>query len=287
MGLVVSAQACARAPSPTSSGRPSTMRPPIRLRSDRTQRPQPADEEPVAETPASRPRPRREPAPRPRPTRPTPQPGRPARSPIPPSPPQRREVESRAPRSRRTASSGSSPTEPRPDVETPRYGREEPRYEPVGRRPAARRSSAWSESAAPASTPSTGWSRRSIPGVEFMAVNTDLQSLQNCNADVTRPHRRRADPRPRLGRRPELGYRAAFDEQDKIKHLLKGSDMVFVAAGAGGGTGTGAAPVVARLARDIGALTVGIVTKPFSFEGARRDARPRRESTRSPPRSTR
>src|SRR5947207_15393648 len=72
------------------------------------------------------------------------------------------------------------------------------------------------------------------------------------------------------GSDPELGYRAAFEEQDKIKRLLKGSDMVFVTAGVGGGTGTGAAPVIARLARDVGALTVGIVTKPFSFEGTRR-----------------
>ena len=72
------------------------------------------------------------------------------------------------------------------------------------------------------------------------------------------------------GSDPELGYTAAFEEQDKIKRLLKGSDMVFVTAGAGGGTGTGAAPVVARLARDVGALTVGIVTKPFGFEGSRR-----------------
>src|SRR5204862_6319959 len=69
---------------------------------------------------------------------------------------------------------------------------------------------------------------------------------------------------------PELGYQAAFEEQDKIKRLLKGSDMVFVTAGVGGGPGTGAAPVIARLERDVGALTVGIVTKPFRFEGTRR-----------------
>jgi cell division protein FtsZ len=69
-----------------------------------------------------------------------------------------------------------------------------------------------------------------------------------------------------------VGYNAAFEEQDKIKELLKGSDMVFLASGAGGGTGTGAAPVVAKLARDIGALTVSAVTKPFAFEGARRAA---------------
>ena len=109
-----------------------------------------------------------------------------------------------------------------------------------------------------------------IPGVEFMAVNTDLQSLQLCVADVT-VHI--GDEQTRglgAGADPELGHRSAFEEQDKIKRLLKGSDMVFVAAGAGGGTGTGAAPVIARLAREVGALTVGIVTKPFSFEGSRR-----------------
>ncbi len=109
-----------------------------------------------------------------------------------------------------------------------------------------------------------------IPGVEFMAVNTDLQSLQLCVADVT-VHI--GDEQTRglgAGADPEVGHRSAFEEQDKIKRLLKGSDMVFVAAGAGGGTGTGAAPVVARLAREVGALTVGIVTKPFSFEGSRR-----------------
>ncbi|HEY5815806.1 MAG TPA: cell division protein FtsZ [Solirubrobacterales bacterium] len=109
-----------------------------------------------------------------------------------------------------------------------------------------------------------------VPGVEFMAVNTDLQSLQLCVADVT-VHI--GDEQTRglgAGADPEVGHRSAFGEQDKIKRLLKGSDMVFVAAGAGGGTGSGAAPVVARLAREVGALTVGIVTKPFSFEGSRR-----------------
>ena len=103
-----------------------------------------------------------------------------------------------------------------------------------------------------------------------MAVNTDLQSLQLCVADVT-VHI--GDEQTRglgAGADPEVGHRSAFEEQDKIKRLLKGSDMVFVAAGAGGGTGTGAAPVIARLAREVGALTVGIVTKPFSFEGSRR-----------------
>ncbi|MBK5231500.1 MAG: cell division protein FtsZ [Thermoleophilia bacterium] len=109
-----------------------------------------------------------------------------------------------------------------------------------------------------------------IPGVEFMAVNTDLQSLQLCVSDLT-VHIGGDETRGLgAGADPSLGFRAAFDEQDRIKRLLKGSDMVFIAAGAGGGTGTGAAPVIARLARDVGALTVGIVTKPFAFEGSRR-----------------
>ena len=109
-----------------------------------------------------------------------------------------------------------------------------------------------------------------IKGVEFMAINTDLQSLQQSTADVT-VHLGSGMARGLgAGSNPELGYKAAFEEQDKIKRLLKGSDLVFITAGAGGGTGTGATPVIARLARDVGALTVGIVTKPFKFEGTRR-----------------
>ncbi len=109
-----------------------------------------------------------------------------------------------------------------------------------------------------------------IGGVEFMAVNTDLQSLQQSAADLTVHIGGGVTRGLGSGSDPELGYRAAFEEQDRIKRMLKGSDMVFVAAGAGGGTGTGAAPVIARLARDVGALTVGIVTRPFGFEGTRR-----------------
>jgi len=103
-----------------------------------------------------------------------------------------------------------------------------------------------------------------------MAINTDLQSLQQSTADVTVHLGSGVARGLGTGSNPELGYQAAFQEQDKIKRLLKGSDMVFVTAGVGGGTGTGAAPVIARLARDVGALTVGIVTKPFRFEGTRR-----------------
>ncbi len=111
-----------------------------------------------------------------------------------------------------------------------------------------------------------------VPGVEFAAINTDLQSLQNSHADTTLHIGAELTRGLGSGSDPRVGYRAAFEEQDKIKQLLKGSDMVFLATGAGGGTGTGAAPVVAKLARDIGALTVAAVTKPFSFEGARRAA---------------
>jgi cell division protein FtsZ len=111
-----------------------------------------------------------------------------------------------------------------------------------------------------------------LPGVEFLAINTDLQSLQNSKADVTLHIGAELTRGLGSGSDPRVGYRAAFEEQDKIKDLLKGSDMVFLASGSGGGTGTGAAPVVAKLARDIGALTVAAVTKPFEFEGARRAA---------------
>src|SRR5215208_4150377 len=111
-----------------------------------------------------------------------------------------------------------------------------------------------------------------LPGVEFLAINTDLQSLQSSNADVTLHIGSELTRGLGSGSDPRVGYRAAYEEQDKIKELLKGSDMVFLASGSGGGTGTGAAPVVAKLARDIGALTVAAVTKPFTFEGARRMA---------------
>jgi cell division protein FtsZ len=109
-----------------------------------------------------------------------------------------------------------------------------------------------------------------IEGVEFVAINTDLQSLQQSTADITLHIGPEITRGLGAGSNPDLGRAAAMDEYDRIKSLLKGSDMIFIAAGAGGGTGTGAAPVVARIAREIGALTVGIVTKPFGFEGARR-----------------
>ncbi len=109
-----------------------------------------------------------------------------------------------------------------------------------------------------------------IEGVEFLAINTDLQSLQQSTADVTLHIGQAVTRGLGSGADANLGRQAAMDEFDKIKALLKGSDMIFITAGAGGGTGTGAAPIVARIAREVGALTVAIVTKPFGFEGSRR-----------------
>jgi cell division protein FtsZ len=109
-----------------------------------------------------------------------------------------------------------------------------------------------------------------VEGVEFLAINTDLQSLQLSAAHETLHIGDGITRGLGSGSDPELGRRAARDEYDRVKAILRGSDMVFIAAGAGGGTGTGAAPVVAQIARELGALTVGIVTRPFQFEGSRR-----------------
>jgi cell division protein FtsZ len=109
-----------------------------------------------------------------------------------------------------------------------------------------------------------------VAGVEFLAINTDLQSLQISAADETLHIGDSVTRGLGSGSDPEKGRQAAREEYDRIKALLRGSDMVFIAAGAGGGTGTGAAPVVAQIARELGALTVGIVTRPFQFEGSRR-----------------
>ena len=111
-----------------------------------------------------------------------------------------------------------------------------------------------------------------VEGVEFLAINTDLQSLQQSTADVTLHIGEQTTGGLGSGADASLGRRAASEEYDRIKALLKGSDMIFVTAGVGGGTGTGGAPVVARIAREVGALTVAIVTKPFGFEGSRRIA---------------
>jgi len=109
-----------------------------------------------------------------------------------------------------------------------------------------------------------------VEGVEFLAVNTDLQSLQLSAAHDTLHIGDSITRGLGSGSDPELGRRSAREEHDRIKALLRGADMVFVAAGAGGGTGTGAAPIVAHIARELGAVTVGIVTRPFQFEGSRR-----------------
>ena len=109
-----------------------------------------------------------------------------------------------------------------------------------------------------------------ISQVEFVAVNTDIQQLQTSDAPVKIHIGRELTEGLGSGADPDLGRRAAEESYDQIKRALRGSDMVFVTAGEGGGTGSGAAPVVARIAKELGALTVGIVTTPFSFEGTRR-----------------
>lgn len=109
-----------------------------------------------------------------------------------------------------------------------------------------------------------------IRGVDFVAVNTDRQALRKSEAPTQMVIGEKITRGFGAGANPEIGARSAEESLDEIKQMLHGADMVFVTAGMGGGTGTGAAPIVARVARDMGILTVGIVTKPFSFEGKRR-----------------
>lgn len=109
-----------------------------------------------------------------------------------------------------------------------------------------------------------------LKGVEFIATNTDAQALLMSDADVKLDVGRDSTRGLGAGADPEVGRKAAEDAKDEIEELLRGADMVFVTAGEGGGTGTGGAPVVASIARKLGALTVGVVTRPFSFEGKRR-----------------
>ena len=109
-----------------------------------------------------------------------------------------------------------------------------------------------------------------LKGVEFIAVNTDAQALLMSDADVKLDIGRELTRGLGAGADPAIGRQAAEDNTEEIEEVLKGADMVFVTAGEGGGTGTGGAPVVARIARDLGALTIGVVTRPFSFEGKRR-----------------
>src|SRR5256884_4554522 len=109
-----------------------------------------------------------------------------------------------------------------------------------------------------------------ISQVEFIGVNTDIQALHGSDAPVKIHIGRELTQGLGSGADPDVGRRAADEGYDQLKHALRGSDMVFVAAGEGGGTGTGAAPVIAKIARELGALTVGIVTTPFKFEGTKR-----------------
>ena len=109
-----------------------------------------------------------------------------------------------------------------------------------------------------------------LTGVEFVAVNTDAQALVMCDADVKIHIGAKATRGLGAGADPAVGHAAAMESRDELKEALKGADMIFVTAGEGGGTGTGGAPVVAELARELETLTVGVVTRPFSFEGRRR-----------------
>ena len=109
-----------------------------------------------------------------------------------------------------------------------------------------------------------------LKGVEFIAVNTDAQALQMTDADIKLQIGAQLTRGLGAGANPEAGYGAANESRDELKEALKGADMVFVTAGEGGGTGTGAAPTVATIARELEAITVGVVTRPFSFEGRKR-----------------
>ncbi|MBO1755260.1 cell division protein FtsZ [Allobranchiibius sp. CTAmp26] len=109
-----------------------------------------------------------------------------------------------------------------------------------------------------------------LKGVEFIAINTDAQALLMCDADVKLEVGRELTRGLGAGADPEVGKKAAEDHAEDIEEVLKGADMVFVTAGEGGGTGTGGAPVVAKIAKSLGALTIGVVTRPFTFEGRRR-----------------
>jgi cell division protein FtsZ len=111
-----------------------------------------------------------------------------------------------------------------------------------------------------------------LRGVEFIAINTDAQALLMSDADVKLDIGRDLTRGLGAGADPEIGRRAAEDHRDEILEVLKGADMVFVTAGEGGGTGTGAAPLVAQVAKELGALTIGVVTRPFTFEGRKRSS---------------
>ena len=126
----------------------------------------------------------------------------------------------------------------------------------------------------------------SLKGVEFIAVNTDAQALLASDADVKLDVGRELTRGLGAGSNPDVGRQAAEDHAEELEEVLKGADMVFVTAGEGGGTGTGGAPVVARIAKAQGALTIGVVTRPFAFEGKRRSAQADKGIEASSKRST-
>ena len=109
-----------------------------------------------------------------------------------------------------------------------------------------------------------------VSGVEFIAVNTDTQDLHHSSAKKKIHIGKNLTKGLGAGMDPEIGKKAADETKEEIQNVLEGADMVFIACGMGGGTGTGAAPVIARIARELGILTVGVVTKPFFFEGSQR-----------------
>jgi cell division protein FtsZ len=242
-----------------------------------------AVEEPVAETPRPEPVPEPTPEPVPEPTPdpvPEPVPGpEPVPEPTPPEPvAEATDEEIEITKEPEIYHEGLDRLMGGPGLETrPRFGRDEPDTDqPPSKQPMVPRTHQAVLRVVGVGGAGVNAVNRMVeaqlPGVEFVAINTDLQSLQQSNADITLHIGSEMTRGLGAGSDPRVGYASAFEEQDKIKDLLKGSDMVFLACGAGGGTGTGAAPVVAKLARDIGALTVAAVTKPFTFEGARRMA---------------
>ena len=109
-----------------------------------------------------------------------------------------------------------------------------------------------------------------VKGVEFIVVNTDVQALRASKAETVIQLGPKFTRGLGAGSQPEVGQKAAEESEEAIRESLEGADMVFITAGMGGGTGTGAAPIVARIAKEIGALTVGVVTRPFTFEGPKR-----------------
>ncbi len=119
-----------------------------------------------------------------------------------------------------------------------------------------------------------------LRGVEFIAINTDAQALLMSDADIKLDIGRDITRGLGAGANPEIGRASADAHRDDIEDALKGADMVFITAGEGGGTGTGGAPIVAETARNLGALTVGVVTRPFGFEGRRRSVQAEQERAR-------